>query len=129
MAFEDQITFDEEEEAIQTEDLFPLLAEFIRIGKDTGRVVKTGKFRNLDLRQKVLVAFLTQIAREKLGVLDREETRKLAPSDVARLVNKETAEIYPTIRNLERKGLISRENRQYTIPPEAFDQVRKMLPA
>lgn len=129
MALEDEITFDEEEEAIQKEELFPLLAEFIRIGKDTGRVVKREEFDDLNLRQKVLVAFLTQIAREKLDVLDGGETRKLAPSDAAKLISKETAEIYPIIRDLERRELIKRENRQYSIPPEAFDQVREILPS
>jgi len=125
---QERITFDETEAALPDAELYSRLAPFVQIGKATGRAVPTSQFSRLSIRQQVILAVLTRVAKDRLGVLSDDETRRCAPAAIARFANTPIGDVYPVIRQLEREEYLHREDGRYTVLPETVADAVELLP-
>lgn len=116
----ENIYFDEDD--IPEEDLIDLLVPYIRLGKDTGRVVVTSKFDDLESYSQVVVLLLAQHLRKK-------EDEWVTPSEIGELAHQEVEELYPSIRKLEQEEIAENDNGQYRLPTSTVEEAMSKVPS
>jgi len=115
----EQILF-EEDDRLDQEDFFTFLSDYVRIGKDTGRVVHRRKYKDLESQQKkAIIGVMTQRALLELG---HDNTYKAGPQRIADLADEDLDDIYPAIRELGQSGLLQKDDGRYYIPTEKYKQ-------
>lgn len=114
-----EIFLDEEEVNLSKEGLIELVIDYIKIGKDTGRIVLNADFDGLNNTQKILVIlFAEKLRSNHMGIYDGDEY--LSPNKISELSETKIEVLYPSIRKLEQRGLLSydSETGRYCINPE-----------
>ena len=106
--------------------LFSSLARYIRIGKDTGRIVRTSDFDDLNVQQKIVAILCAQIAVEELDI-DPENSRSLSSSDIAKQTSVDIERAYPAIRALWENGTISKDGQEYYLSNEDITGAAEIL--
>lgn len=109
---------------IDEERLLQLLVNYVRIGMDDGRIVLTGNFDNLDLKQKAAVLLLAQRAKSMLG---QDTSSSLRPKTLSQIAEINIGRIYPAVRELEKEGLVENTDGKYIAKPEKFDEIKNLI--
>lgn len=113
-----------DEEEVTEELLFDLLADYIRIGSDSGAIITQPDFRDLNAREKILVILTAQKAREELGMV---ETQWLSPKGISEASGINVNTIYPAVRELEEDGILESDDGEYRLPSYNLQQVRSHI--
>lgn len=119
-----------EEEDLEYDELVDLLVPYIRIGKDTGQVLPTGKFKDLERRQQVLVLLLAQKLRVEAAnevAPNYEGDEQLKPSEIGEMVDLKVEDLYPAIRRLEQDGILLNRNGEYSIHPNLLNKAKQII--
>lgn len=105
---------------ITEEELTNLLVPFIRLGKSSGKITLTGRFDELTSEQKVLVILFTEKLRTEYMQTSYDSDEYLSPNKISDLSETKIEQIYPSIRKLEQKGILSydSEKGRYCISAE-----------
>lgn len=119
-ANENEIFLDEQEINLSKEGLIELVIDYIKIGKDTGRIVLNTDFDDLNNKQKTLVILFAEKLRSEYMDERYNGDGYLSPNKISDLCETKIEAIYPSIRKLEQRGLLSydSETGRYCINPE-----------
>jgi ribosomal protein S25 len=110
-----------DEEEVTEELLFDLLADYIRIGSDSGAIITQPDFRDLNAREKIIVILTAQKARKELGMVEAEW---MAPKDISEASGINVNTIYPAVRELEEESILDSDDGEYRIPSYNLQKVR-----
>lgn len=113
-----------DEEEFNEELLVETLENFIRIGKNEGNLYPRTAFRDLNSQQQVCVVLLSQHAREQLGMA---ETQWLKPGDISELGGINVNTVYPSVRELDEKGLIEGDDGSYRVSPAKINDISRFI--
>lgn len=105
-----EIFVDDDGMDITEEELTNLLVPFVRLGKNSGKITLTGRFDELTSEQKVLVILFTEKLRTEYMQTSYDSDEYLSPNKISDLSETKIEHIYPSIRKLEQKGILSYES-------------------
>jgi hypothetical protein len=108
---EEELTF-EETDAVDYDQLSIFLSEFVRIGKDTGKIIKRNPFEERSIEDRIIIALLTERLRKYFGHTTSEW---LTPDEIGDFVEGELSDAYPQIRDLELRGILQNREGKYRI--------------
>lgn len=114
---ERELTFEEDAE-VDYNELSSFLSDYIRLGKDTGRIVTREGFASLDLSGKIIITLLTEHLRTQM---DYRSSTWLTPDEISNVAKEDVSQVYPKIRSLEIDGLLENKEARYRIPAEKVD--------
>lgn len=113
-----------DEEEVTEELLFDLLADYVRIGSDSGAIITQPEFRELKARNKIIVILTAQKARQELGMV---ETEWMGPKDISEASGINVNTIYPNVRGLEEEGILESNDGEYHLPSYNLQQVQGLI--
>lgn len=105
------------EQDMGEEILHNTLSEYIRIGSQSGDLIPQQPFRQLTAKEKTIIVLLSQLARQKLGMVESEW---LSPSDISSQSGVKKGTIYPTVRELSNDGIVEDDDGSYRIPAHSI---------
>ncbi|ELZ96088.1 hypothetical protein C440_05345 [Haloferax mucosum ATCC BAA-1512] len=118
----DDLLVDEDE--LNEELLYGLLADYIRIGNDSGGIILQPGFNNLNSREKSAIILLAQHARVELG---KAENRWLTPSEISNASGIKKGTVYPAVRQLEDDGIAQNDDGSYSIPMYNLETIKSYI--
>ena len=113
-----------DEEQLNEELLANTVGKYVNIGKDSGDLIPTEAYNDLNSKEKVVVALLAQKARFELDMVEEEW---LAPAVLSELSGVKKGTIYPAVRDLADEGVVRDEDGEYMIPSVKIEQAKEYL--
>ncbi|RYJ08720.1 hypothetical protein ELS19_17135 [Halogeometricum borinquense] len=113
-----------DEDELNEELLYNLLADYVRIGNDSGSIILQPNFKELNSREKVAVILLAQHAKVELGKSDK---RWLTPSEISQISGIKKGTVYPTARKLEEDGVAENDDGSYSIPVYNLETIKSYI--
>lgn len=101
------------------EEIIETVVDFLRLSKDSEKIVLTRDFDDLPQERKIAVVLLAhQFLRGG---------KPLEPTEIGDLAEEPIEALYPALRSLERKQLVENHNGLYHIPPRKVNNIRDLF--
>lgn len=113
-----------DEEALSEEVLFNTLADYLRIGEQSGELIFQDEFQSLNVKRKTTVILLAQRA---LKELDIAESEWLSPSAISDISGIKKGTLYPTVRSLDEQGIVEDNDGSYRVPSRSFERAQAFI--
>lgn len=113
-----------DEEEVNEELLTELLADYIRIGSESGSLFTEPAFGELTSKQKIVVVLLSQKARYELDMVEKES---LTPTEISEDSGIKTGTIYPSVRELAEDDIAVGNDGNYHIPSHNFTKAKQFI--
>jgi len=114
-----------DEEKVNEEVLYQVLAPYIGIGSTTNTILLKPEFYKLSDSKKKILIYLT--ARKALAFLGKLEGEGVGPTEVAKKTNIKKGTVFPAIRKLEDEGLVENDDGKYFIANHNITKIKEIL--
>ena len=113
-----------DEKEINREILQELLSDYVRIGKQSGRLIPQKEFDKLTAERKVLVTLLSQHAQYELEMAEAEW---LTPATIGEQSGLKAGTVRPMVKQLKDKGVIEDDDGSYRVPTHGLARAQKYI--
>jgi hypothetical protein len=113
-----------EEGKLDEQLLTQLLESYVKIIRSTGELLFEEQYWKLNQSGKIAVIILAQKALARLG---KTETDKIKPKEISNKYGIPGGTVWPTLRVLEKQGLLKSEKGEYFVPNHALLKFKEFL--